>query len=356
MKLEIRRMLIFILSAMLILIVVMNLYELDLYLKGARSSVTPPLVPSQKVKIGLTLGTLKEDRWIKDSELLQAKASEYDVELVVLNANNDDNDQITQVRYLLKQNIDVLMIVPTDYNVAAEAVRLAKDQGIPVISYDRLVRDADVDLYVSFDNFKVGELMARRIVSNPKNKNILIVNGAKSDYNTKLIKDGYDSIFESYAKNGVINIIEEHWATNWVKEHAFHYTEAAIKSGRTPDAVLAGNDSLADSVFEVLSEYRLIGKVDVVGQDADLLACQRVVEGTQVMTVYKPIDQLVTTAIESAIKLARREKLVTSQTISDGTYTVDCFLLDPIEVNRYNIDETVIQDGFHLKKEVYRTP
>lgn len=356
MKFEFRRMMVVVLFALLMVIVAMNLYELDLYLKGLEPIKPPLLTEKEKVKIGLTLGTLKEDRWIKDSELLQAKAEEFDVDLLVLNANNDDNDQITQVRYLLKQDIDVLMIVPTDYRTAAEAVKLAKDQGIPVISYDRLVRNADVDLYISFDNFKVGELMARRIVSNPKNKNVLIINGAKSDYNTKLIKDGYDSIFESYAKSGVINIIEEHWATNWVKEHAFHYTEAAIKSGRTPDAVLAGNDSLADSVFEALSEYRLVGNVDVVGQDADLPACQRVAEGTQVMTVYKPIDQLVTTAIEFAIKLARGEEIPTTQTISDGTFSVDCFFLEPVEVNRFNMDETIIEDGFHLKNEVYRLP
>ena len=116
----------------------------------------------EKIKIGFSLGTLKEERWIKDRDILIAKARELGADIIVQNANNDDQDQMKQVRYLLEQNIDVLIIVPNDLNKAAHAVELAKRQGIPVISYDRLVLNSNVDLYVTFDNVKVGELMAKR--------------------------------------------------------------------------------------------------------------------------------------------------------------------------------------------------
>lgn len=356
MRRDLRRVLIFILSTALIFIWIMIGFELDTYFSQKQEKEESPSNVENRIRIGLSLGTLKEDRWLKDSELLQEKAMAYGVDLLVLNANNDDNDQLTQVKYLIKQGIDVLMLVPTDYKMAAEAVKLAKSKGIPVISYDRLVRNANVDFYISFDNFKVGALMAEEIMRIPEVKNIFIVNGAKTDYNTKLIKEGYDSVLGPYVEKGQVRIISEHWAPNWVKEHAFDYTETLLKAKIPVDAVIAGNDSLADAVYEALSQFRQTEEVYLVGQDADLTACQRVVEGSQLMTVYKPIDLLVTTAIETALKLAKNERVYTEQTINDGTYEVNCFLLSPIPVTRENMEETVIKDQFHLKEEVYLKP
>lgn len=356
MRRDLRRGLIFLLSTSLIFIWIMIGFELDTYFSHKQVKDDAPSKVEKRTRIGLSLGTLKEDRWLKDSELLQEKAMDYGVDLLVLNANNDDNDQLTQVKYLIKQGIDVLMLVPTDYKMAVEAVKLAKSKGIPVISYDRLVRNANVDFYISFDNFKVGALMAEQIMRMPDVENIFIVNGAKTDYNTKLIKEGYDSVLAPYVEEGRVQIISEHWAPNWVKEHAFDYTEGLLKAKTPVDAVIAGNDSLADAVYEALSQFRKTDEVYLVGQDADLTACQRVVEGTQLMTVYKPIDLLVTTAIETALKLAKKETVYTTQSIHDGSYEVKCFLLSPIPVTRENMEETVIKDGFHLREEIYLEP
>ena len=127
--------------------------------KFSRSHRDNDKISGGKIKIGFSLGTLKEERWIRDRDILMAKAKEMGAELIVQNANNDDKDQLKQVKYLLEQKIDVLILVPNDNIKSAKAVELAKEQGVPVISYDRLVLNADIDLYVSFDNFKVGELM-----------------------------------------------------------------------------------------------------------------------------------------------------------------------------------------------------
>ena len=352
-KLDTKKIIIGALIITLSALVIMIAYEANIYLKANEKNDSILKAENKLTKIGLTLGTLKEDRWIKDSGLLRAKAAEYGVDLIVLNANNNDNDQIEQVKYLLKQEIDVLMIVPTDYKAAAEAVSLAKAKGVPVISYDRLVQNANVDLYISFDNFKVGQIMAQTVVDEQV-QDLLIINGAKSDNNTNMIKQGYDSILKPYIESGEINLIEEYWATNWLKEEAFRYTEETLKSDVKPDAIISGNDSLAEAAFEALSEYRLSGEVILVGQDADLTACQRIVEGTQLMTVYKPIDDLVTIAIEMAIKLANGEKIETKATMNDGIYDIKCLFLEPVAVDKSNIDETIIKDGFHLKSDVYR--
>ncbi len=306
-----------------------------------------------KIKIGLVLGTLKEERWIKDRDIIISKGLENGAEVIVQNANNDDEEQISQVKYLIGRGIDVLIIVPNDYQRAGEAVQLCKERGIPVISYDRLIMNSDIDLYISFDNEKVGELMAKAVLNSIKTGNVLIINGAKNDYNTTLVKNGYMRVLEPAIKSGKINIIDILWSENWLKENAYKYTQNAILSGQKIDAIICGNDSLAEGSIEALSEHKIVGKVIVTGQDADLSACQRIVEGSQLMTVYKPIEKLASKAVEYAIKLAKGEKIQTEKTIWNGKINVPYYSIEPIYVDKNNIEETIIKDGFHLREEVY---
>jgi D-xylose transport system substrate-binding protein len=307
-----------------------------------------------KIKIGFSLGTLKEERWIRDRDILMAKARELNAVIIVQNANNDDQDQLKQVKYLLDQQIDVLVIVPNDYYKAAAAVDLAKKQGVSVISYDRLVSNANVDLYISFDNVRVGQLMGNAMLEKKGLENLLIVNGAKNDNNTSMVKEGYDEVLKSQVAKGKIKIVAEEWAPNWLKEHAFSVVDEALKKGTKIDGIIAGNDSLAEGVIEALSVHRLVNGVTIVGQDADLAACQRIIEGTQYMTIYKPIEKLAEVTVEMAIKMARQEPLKIKDSIFNGKYNVPYYVLEPIAVRKDNMDSTVIRDGFHLRDDVYR--
>ncbi len=308
----------------------------------------------EKLVIGFSLGTLKEERWLKDRDILIAKVKEMGADIIVQNANNDDQDQLKQVKYLLEQNIDVLIIVPNDLEKALSAVELAKRQGVKVISYDRLVLKSNVDMYISFDNEKVGELMAEYVMNKIQQGNILIVNGDNRDYNTKMIKQGYDRVLGDKVKTEDVEILAEEWADAWMKEYAFEETVKVIQEGKRIDGVIAGNDSLAEGAIEALSEHRMAGKVFVVGQDADLSACQRIVEGTQLMTVYKPIEKLAGETARLAVLLAKGENIKIEKTIYDGKYDIPYFELEPIPVDKENMDSTIIKDGFHMKEEVYR--
>jgi D-xylose transport system substrate-binding protein len=214
--------------------------------------------------------------------------------------------------------------------------------------------NANVDLYITFDNVKVGELMAKRIAKSMPEGNLLIINGAKTDNNTKMIKHGYDQVLKPLAADMKVNIIAEEWAADWLKEYAFKVVDDLLQAKTRIDAVIAGNDSLAEGVIEALSEHRMAGKVTVIGQDADLTACQRIVEGTQLMTIYKPIEKLAEAAVEMSIRLVKGEPLNVQDYINDGTYEVKYYVLDPVAVDKDNIDATIIRDGFHLKNEVYR--
>ncbi len=300
-------------------------------------------------RVGISLGTLKEERWIKDRDILMSRIKDLGGDAIVMNANNDDEDQLKQVKYLVSEGIDVLIIVPNDLKKASQAVAYAKSKDVKVISYDRLVLDADIDYYISFDNEKVGEEMGRYIKSKLSRGNVLIINGAKSDHNTQIIKTGYTKTLKSDG----INMIGEYWAENWLTEYAYETTEKSLIQGKQFEAILAGNDALAGAAIRALSEYKLASKIIVVGQDADLSACQRIVEGTQSMTVYKPIHQLAEVTAKVAYNLAMNLSIQTENQLRNGRYSVPYIYISPIVVDAKNMDETIIKDGFHLKDEVY---
>lgn len=340
---------------LLLLVILLGKTAATIYhLRFSRESGGSLNEPQRPVCIGFSLGTLKEERWLRDRDIVMAKVQEMGGEIIVLNANNNDRDQLEQVKYLLEQDIDVLIIVPNDLHKAAAAVELAKKQGVKVISYDRLVFSADVDLYISFDNEKVGEFMAGAVLQKVPHGNILIINGATSDHNTEQIKTGYDRVLLDSINAGQIRIIDEQWSPNWMKEYAFSVTDQLLLTDEHIDAIICGNDSLAEGAIEALSQHRLAGQVFVVGQDADLAACQRVVEGIQLMTVYKPIEKLADAAARAAMQLARGEEPhPISRVIYNGLNHVPFYVLEPIAVYKENMDSTIIKDRFHLADEVY---
>ncbi|MBZ4666801.1 MAG: xylose-binding protein [Mahella sp.] len=305
------------------------------------------------IKIGLSMGTLKEDRWLRDRDIFVARAKALGTDVIVQNANNNDEDQVEQVNYLLSRGIDVLVIVPNDREKSADAVEAAKKAGVKVIAYDRLVLKSNVDLYISFDSQEVGKLMAQALVDKVPRGNYLIINGDPSDNNTSLLKKGYDDVLAPLAKAGEINIIAEEWAEDWMSEYAFNITEKYLQKGTKIDAILAADDMLAAGAIRALSEYKLSGKAMVTGQDADLTACQRIVDGTQFMTVYKPVDRLAEEAVDMAVKLAKGESISVPNTIYDGKYDVPYYVLQPVAVDISNLDDTVIKDGFHNYDEIY---
>ncbi len=317
------------------------------------SDQNKPANKNGNITIGFSMATLQEERWQRDMDILVAKAKARGADVIVQNSNNSIDDQIRQVKYLLDQNIDILMIVPQDSEKSAEAVYLAKKKGVKVICYDRLIKNANADFYVSFDNIKVGEYMASLMVSKVPTGNYIIVNGAKTDYNSYMYNKGYKNVLDKYIYDNSIKVVDEIWAYDWRPEDSFKCVEKALQSGKKIDAILAANDSLAGAAIEALSEQQLAGKVLVAGHDADISGCQRVAEGTQLMTVYKPIDQLAEKAVDVALGLLKNSDYACNTYISDGENDIPYAKVDPIVVTKDNLVDTVIKDGFHRLEDVY---
>ncbi len=307
--------------------------------------------------IGLSLDTLKEARWQKDRDIFTQRANALGADVLVQSANSDDARQIQDVEALISRGVDALVIIPHDGAAMAKAVRLAHESGIPVMAYDRLITDCDLDLYLTFDNVKVGQLQAQYLLDHlptPGKGRIVRIYGAPTDNNAKLFKQGQDIALRPYVDRGDIQVIHEDWAENWSPANAKKIANAALtRQGGSFDGVLVTNDGTAGGAIQALIEEGLAGKVLVTGQDADLAACQRIVAGTQSMTVYKPIENLARRGAELAVDLARRRPLFASDATFNGEREVPSVLLEVVAVTRDNLRETVIADGFHSEAEVY---
>jgi len=252
--------------------------------------------------------------------------------------------------------VQVLVVVPHGAEAGAKIVEIAKKRNVPVISYDRLILNADVDLYVSYDNRRVGELQAQYLRNGAPKGNYILVGGAPTDHNAKLIREGQMTALEDAVKRGDIKIVAAPFTPDWRAEEATTLTEAALKkAGGQVVAVVASNDTTAGGAIKALEQQGLAGKVLVSGQDANLDAVRRIVAGTQTMTVYKPIMPLARGAAQAAVQMARGEKVEGTSTVNNGKKQVQAFLMNPIPVHKGLIDQIIISDKFHTREQVYGT-
>lgn len=330
----------------------------------------------ERIQIGITFDSFIIERWQRDRDVFVSAAQELGAEVNVQNANGDMEEQIAQMDYFIQKEMDVIVVVMVasdeDERGLIEAVGRAQKAGIPVVAYDRLILNADVDLYISFDNVQVGRLMAEHMQEHlGEGGELLQVCGPMADYNVPQVMEGFEEVLE----DGDLKIMETEYAEEWLAETGFTATGAYLKNHYEVDGVMCGNDSIAGHAVRALSERRMAGKVCVVGQDADLDACQRIVEGTQCMTVYKPVEKLARRAAELAVALAEGSRIATAGaagsdpassgnsgtdlqeikvqgSIHDGTWQVPYECLEPVAVTRENMDE-VITGKYHEESDIY---
>jgi D-xylose transport system substrate-binding protein len=310
----------------------------------------------EKPVIGLSLDTLKEERWQRDRDTFIEAAKQLGATVVVQSANSDDTRQVRDIESLISRNVDVLVIVPHNAAAMGRAVKSANDAKIPVIAYDRLILNANIDYYLTFDNVKVGEVQASFATARlPKNRPARVVRiyGAPTDNNAKLFKQGQDNILQPLIKAGKIEVVHEDWALDWKPENAKKIMNAALtRAGRNIDAVVVSNDGTAGGAIQSLQEDGLAGKVLVTGQDAELAACQRILRGTQSMTVYKPLKNLATLAAKVAVDVAQGRKPATTSTVDNGTKQVPSIFEKVVSVDKENLMSTVVADGFHKASDL----
>jgi D-xylose transport system substrate-binding protein len=301
------------------------------------------------------MDTVKEERWQRDHDAFEAHCKEVNVECVITVADNKADKQANDVDNLLTQGIDALVIAPHDATQAATMVDKAKAQGIPVISYDRLIDSPKIDLYISHQVPIIGKKIAEYALQHVPEGNYVMVYGASTDNNALIMKNAQLEVLKPAVDSGKIKIVAEQFINDWRPELALNFAENALtQNNDNIQAFVVSNDGMAGGVVSALAKRGLTGKVLVTGQDAGLEALQNIAEGKQTMTIYKPIIPLASQAVDAAVKLARGEPLNTTPFHNDKKgWDVPSILLEVTVVDKSNLMDTVIKDGYAKYEDVY---
>jgi D-xylose transport system substrate-binding protein len=309
-----------------------------------------------KPVIGLSIATATFiiERWNKDLKVFSGAAQELGADVIVQLSAGGTREQIAQINYMVTQKIDILVVIAHDTEAIAGAIRQVRDAGIPVIAYDRMIIGTPVDAYISFDSRAVGRAYGNAlVVAEPKGR-YLVVNGSLHDFNSFEISGGLHEILDPYIKAGNIILGKEIWLEEWSFDEALEKIGAIFDEDLNWNAIACGNDAIASAAIQLLSERRKAGNVSVVGQDAELISCQRIVEGIQLMSVYKPIGKLAPRAARLALAIAHKEEFPPDAMLENGSGSlIPSYIEKPIAVFADNID-VVIRDGFHSREDVYR--
>lgn len=308
---------------------------------------------AKEVKIGMAIDDLRLERWQKDRDIFVKKAESLGASVFVQSANGNEETQMSQIENMINRGVDVLVIIPYNGEVLSNVIKEAKREGIKVLAYDRMINNADIDFYVSFDNEKVGELQAESLVKQVPQGNYFLMGGSPVDNNARLFRAGQMKVLKPYIDEGKIKIVGDQWVDAWLPENALKIMENALTANKNNiNAVVASNDATAGGAIQALSAQGLAGKVAISGQDADLAAIKRLKNGTQTMTVYKPISKLADEAAKIAVDLGNDKQPASNAKLNNGLKEVSAWLLDPIAVDKSNIDSTVVADGFHKKSDL----
>ena len=270
------------------------------------TSETTDKEDADKLQIGLSFDSFVIERWLRDRDMFVSTAQGLNAEVNVQVAGGEVEEQISQIEYFIQKKMDVIVIIPIDGDALYDVVKEAQAAGISVVCYDRIIENVGADLYITIDNEKVGTLMGESLIQAcPDGGNIFAIYGSQTDHNVTEVKKG----FTEALKGSNLKIVYSDYCDNWL---------------------------------------------------AELAACQRIVEGTQYMTVYKPIEQEAATAATLAVALAKGEDITSADydipvtdTIIDGKKEIPYYKIEPVAVTAKNMDEVIIDSGFHTREDVY---
>lgn len=307
----------------------------------------------EKFIIGISIPTQREEGWIRGVNYLRAEAARRGYQVKLQISDNDAARQLAQCENLIAQRVHILVVAPHDASAASVIVDKAHRAGIKVISYDRLIRNVDVDLYLSYDNEKVGELQGEYLTRTVPKGNYVVLSGAPTDNNATQFKAGAMKYIKPLADKGEIQIVMEQAVKDWLPSEAMKLVENALTSSKNRiDAILAPNDGTAGGAIAALAAQKLDGKVPVTGQDSEISAARRIMEGKQSMTIFKDTSRLAAETIIAARKLADGIDPGAKATVFNGSHHIPAHLLTPVVVDRNNLEKVLIENGYLKRSDV----
>jgi D-xylose transport system substrate-binding protein len=313
--------------------------------------IFPAFVFAGPMKVGFVLSTLQEERYQKDQKYFIEEAKKLGFEPLVVSADNNPQTQAAKVENLLSQGVKALVIQPVNSDAAANLVKVAHEDKVPVVAYDRLITNAPVDFYVTQDSFQVGVLQAEAAVKATGGKgNYVLLMGQAGHSVANDITRGVESVLKKYPN---VKVVMKKNHDSWSPSLAMATVENALTQNKNNiQAVIANNSGMAHGAVQALSEQGLTGKVFVAGADADLAAIKDIVAGKQQFEVLKDIAPLAQTAAQVAYKLAKGEKVAGKQNVSNGTGSIPSLATPVYAITKDNLEERIFRTGFHPKSVV----
>lgn len=305
--------------------------------------------------IGFLMPDSEGSRWPIDKEYIESAAKKQGYEVVSRSAENDENLQLKQASELLKLGVDVLIVVSANANTAAAIVREAHDYNVPVIGYDRLIKNSDLDFFVTFEGKKIADIMVDHAVKKVPKGNYVLLWGDPGDVNAIFIKEAQENALQPFIENGDINIVYKGFVDNWDMNNAYYKMQQVFNfTDKEIDAILTSYDGLAMGALKAIKEHPEQKVVVLTGQDAEIGAVKAVLNGEMSLTVYKSIREIANAAVNLAIDLAKGKKINTIETtVNNGRRDVPTFFLEPVAVEQNTIKSTVIDDGYYTEEQVY---
>ncbi|KOV69231.1 sugar ABC transporter substrate-binding protein [Streptomyces sp. MMG1121] len=326
--------------------------------KNSDSSSSSSAKKGDNIKVGLLLPENKTARYEKfDRPLIEKKIKELTNGKATIQYNNarqDANLQAQQVDTMITNKVDVLIVDAVDAKAIQNSVQKAVDAGIKVVAYDRLA-EGPISAYTSFDNTEVGKTQGQALLKAlgskaTKSSKIVMVNGSVTDPNAAQFKQGAHSVLD-----GKVTIAKEYDTKEWSPDNANSEMEAAISAvGKDKIAgVYSANDGMAGGIITALSGAGI--KVPVTGQDAELAGVQRIVAGTQYMSVFKSYPQEANVAAEMAVALAQGKSLdsiAKDKVSSTSKKDIPSVLVPVVSLTQDNIKDTVIKQGYYTVADI----
>jgi D-xylose transport system substrate-binding protein len=320
---------------------------------------------ADKVKIGFLLKTMQEERYQRDRAAFLAKAKALGADVIFDSANNDEQTQLAAFENMLSRGAQAIVLQPVNTGTAGGMVTSAHKSRVKVVGYDAMLVNGPLDAMVMQDSWAVGKLQAEAMVAWLKAKygavkgNVVLVRGQPGDSNANTMSSG---VLEVLKANPELKLIADQSHEGWSSDKAMATTENLLtKSGNKIDAVICNNSGMARGVIAALDAQGLASadKIFVAGSDADLVNIQYVAQGKQAVDIWKKIDPLAETAVEIAVKLAinpdkdPKTLVKADRTINNGAVDVPTLVTPVVLVDKSNLDQTIIADGFYTHKQVY---
>lgn len=302
-------------------------------------------------KVGFVLSTLQEERYQKDQKYFIDEAKKLGLEPIVVAADNNAQTQTAKVENLLSQGVKALVIQAVNSDAAANLVKMAHDEKVPVVAYDRLITKAPVDYYITVDAVQIGTLMAEAAVKATGGKgNYVILKGQAGHSVVAEHMKGINQVLKKYPG---VKVVVEKFHDQWSPALAMATTENALSQYKNDiAAVLANNSGMANGAVQALAAQKLTGKVFVAGSDADLPAIKNIVAGRQQFEVMFDIEGLARKAAQVAAQLAKGEKPTADQMMDNGGFKVPTIATPVLAVTKDNLEERIFKTGFHARAAV----